>query len=254
MVTQAILALPWATVLGLVAALIFSGVVKGVLGVGLPLILVPLTTQFLDVPVAVALLTVPMIATNIGQALEGGRTIPAIWRLRSMLAALVLGTLIGVHLLISVDRRWLAAFVGVSFILLAAMLLALPRVRVSPRADRWAAPLVGLIAALLGGVSAIFGPPMIAYLVGRGTDPATFVKYMAILALTASSCLLLALGMSRTMAPSDLLISAAAMIPIQLGMPIGRLLRGYVKLTVFRTAVLLVLAFGGLDMLRQAFS
>ena len=95
MVTQAILALPWATVLGLVAALIFSGVVKGVLGVGLPLILVPLTTQFLDVPVAVALLTVPMIATNIGQALEGGRTIPAIWRLRSMLAALVLGTLSG---------------------------------------------------------------------------------------------------------------------------------------------------------------
>jgi uncharacterized membrane protein YfcA len=45
-----------------------------------------------------------------------------------MLAALVLGTLIGVHLLISVDPRWLAAFVGVSFILLAAMLLALPRV------------------------------------------------------------------------------------------------------------------------------
>ncbi|MFL5269081.1 MAG: hypothetical protein ACJ8AH_21230 [Stellaceae bacterium] len=74
MVTQAILALSWATVLGLVAALIFSGVVKGVLGVGLPLILVPLNTQFLDVPVAVALLTVPMIATNIGQALEGGRT------------------------------------------------------------------------------------------------------------------------------------------------------------------------------------
>jgi uncharacterized membrane protein YfcA len=67
-----------------------------------------------------------------------------------MLAALVLGTLIGVHLLISVDPRWLAAFVGVSFILLAAMLLALPRVRVSPRADRWAAPVVGL-RAIRGG-------------------------------------------------------------------------------------------------------
>jgi uncharacterized protein len=153
MVIQAILALPWVTVFGLVAALTFSGVVKGVLGVGLPLILVPLTTQFIEVPAAVALLTVPMIATNIGQALQGGRTIPAIWRLWPMLAGLVPGTLIGVHLLISIDRRWLSAFVGVSFILLAAMLLALPRVRVSPRADRWAAPLVGLIAGLLGGVS-----------------------------------------------------------------------------------------------------
>lgn len=100
---------------------------------------------------------------------------------------------------------------------------------------------------------------MIAYLVGRGTDPDTFVKYMAILAMTASSCLLLALGGSGMMAPSDLLISAAAMIPIQLGIPIGRLLRGCVKLTVFRTAVLLVpcmqrrprsLAPTGLDQVR----
>jgi hypothetical protein len=252
MITQAISALPFATVLGLVAALTFSGVVKGVLGIGLPLILVPLTTQFIDVPVAVTLLTIPMIVTNIGQALEGGQTLSAVWRLWPMLAALVLGTLIGVHLLISVDRRWLAAFVGVSFILIAVLLLALPRISISPRADRWAAPLVGLIAGLLGGVSAMFGPPMIAYLVGRGIDPNTFVKYMAILALTASSCLLLALGGSGTLSPSDLLISAATMIPIQLGMPIGRLLRGYVKLTVFRTAVLFVLTFGGVDMLHRA--
>ena len=40
----------------------------------------------------------------------------------------------------------------------------------------------------------MFGPPMIAYQVGRGTDPDTFVKHMAIFAFTASLILLLALG------------------------------------------------------------
>ena len=35
-------------------------------------------------------------------------------------------------------------------------------------------------AGVLGGMSAIFGPPMIAYLVGRGTDPDSFVKQLAI--------------------------------------------------------------------------
>ena len=72
-------------------------------------------------------------------------------------------------------------------------------------------------------------------------------------ALTASSCLLMALDGSGTMSPSDLLILAGAMIPIRLGMPIGRLLRDHIKPSVLRTAVLFVLAFGGPDTLRRAF-
>jgi hypothetical protein len=56
--------------------------------------------------------------------------------------------------------------------------------------------------------AAVGNTPMIAYLVRRSIDPEIFVKYMAILALTASSCLLLALGGRGTMSPSDLLMSA----------------------------------------------
>src|SRR2546421_9427843 len=108
MVTHALLEQSAAALFALIGALVLGGVIKGVLGVGLPLVLVPLITQLLDVPAAVALLTIPTVATNIGQALEGGRTSAAIWRLWPMLAALVLGTLIGAHLLISIDRRWLA--------------------------------------------------------------------------------------------------------------------------------------------------
>jgi hypothetical protein len=193
-----------------------------------------------------------MIATNIGQALEGGHTRSAIRQLRTLLGALVIGTLIGVHLLIHVDRRLLSALLGVTFLALAFLLFSMPRLRLSRRADRWVAPLVGLCAGVLGGISAMFGPPMIAYLVGRDTDPNTFVKHMAILAFTASLTLLLALGGSGSLSPRDLLVSAAALIPIQLGMPLGRWLRRRIKPAVFRRGVLLILALGGLDMLRRA--
>ncbi|HYM72545.1 MAG TPA: TSUP family transporter, partial [Stellaceae bacterium] len=116
---------------------------------------------------------------------------------------------------------------------------------------RLAGPLVGLVAGVLGGMSAMFGPPMIAYLVGLGTDPASFVKQMAILALAASTTLLLALSGAGALSPVDLAISGAALIPIQLGMPAGRWLRGRIKPGVFRIAVLAVLAGGGLDLLRR---
>ena len=251
MLTHAILSLPPLAWAALVAAFLFGGVVKGIVGIGLPLVLVPLTTQFLDVPAAIALLTVPMIATNIGQACEGGHTIAAIRRLAPVLVTLIPAIWLGVHLLLGIDRRLLNGMLGVTFVILAVLLLCLPRMRFSSAADWWSGPLAGLIAGLLGGMSAMFGPPMIVWLVGRGTNPDTFVKSMAILAFAGSASLLLALGGSGAMAWSDLLVSAVAIVPIQLGLPVGRWLRRGIKPEVFRVGVLVLLALGGLDLLRR---
>ncbi|HEV7997397.1 MAG TPA: sulfite exporter TauE/SafE family protein [Stellaceae bacterium] len=252
MLTKALLGLPASADAGLVLVLMLGGVIKGAIGVGLALVLVPLAAQFVAVPVAVALLSLPMLAANVRQALEAGGTLTALQRLAPILAALVLGTAIGAHLLVSVDRHALDIVVGTIFLSLAAMLLCLPRVRISRRAERWAGPLVGLVAGLLGGVSAIFGPPLIAYEIGIGVDPATFIKHMAILTLAATLALVLSLGGSGALSGSDLVISVAAIIPIQLGMPFGRWLRGRVPPVIFRAIVLCTLAWAGLDMLARA--
>jgi uncharacterized membrane protein YfcA len=252
MIIQAILALPAAALVSLVAVFVLAGMVKGATGVGMPLVLIPLTTQFVDVPIAVALISVPMVATNIAQAMEGGHTLAAIGRLWLILVLLVAGALIGVHLLISIDRRLLNLVLGASFLALAALLVAIPRVRMSPKVARWSGPPVGFTAGVIGGMSAMFGPLLIAYLIGMGTDPDSFVKQMAIFAFTASLTMLLALGGAGTLSGADLLVSAAAVVPIQLGMPLGRWLRRRTRPALFRAAVLLVLAYGGLDMLRRA--
>jgi uncharacterized membrane protein YfcA len=252
MVTAAVLGLPAAALVALVVVFVFGGVVKGVTGVGLPLVLVPLATQFVDVPVAVALVSVSMVATNVVQSAEGGHTGTAVRHLLPILLPLAAGAVIGTHLLLSIDRRKLNLVIGISFLLLATLLLCLPRLRMSTRTARWSGPFVGFGAGVLGGMSAIFGPPMIAYMVGLGVDPDTFVKRMAILALTAATTMLLVLGGSGAMSGSDFLLSAAALIPIQLGMPLGRALRSRIKPNWFRILVLVVLAASGLDMLRKA--
>jgi len=252
MVTAAVLGLPPAALAALFAVFVLGGVVKGVTGVGLPLVLVPLTAQFIPIPAAVALLTVPMVATNITQAIEGGGTLAAVRRMLPILGCVVVGLLIGVHLLLSIDRRVLSLILGISFLGLAALLLVLPHVRIGDAAARWAGPLVGVAAGVLGGMSAMFGPPMIAYLVGRGADPDSFVKQMAIFAFTASLTLLAALGGSGSMSGRDMLVSAVAILPIQAGMPLGRWLRRRTKPRWFRISVLIVLAAGGVDMLRRA--
>jgi uncharacterized membrane protein YfcA len=252
MLTHAILALSPLAVAGLVAAFIVGGTAKGALGIGLPLVAVPLTAQFLDLPVAIGLLSVPMVATNIGQSLESGGTLPALHRLWPMLAAIVLGTWAGVHLLLGTDRHLLNAVVGTVLVLLAGWLLYQPRIALSRSAERWAGPLVGLLAGMFGGVAGMFGPPLIAYLVGLGLHPDLFVKYISILFLAATGTLILALGGMGALSITDFAVSAAATIPIQLGVVIGRWLRGICPPALFRGLVLVILALGGLDMLRRA--
>src|SRR5438128_12435604 len=111
MLLTAVLNLPILAAAGLFTVLVVGGSAKGALGIGLPLISVPLTAQFLDLPVLIGLLTVPMIATNIGQAFEGGGTMPVVRRLWPMMTALVLGTFAGAHMLISFDRHLLYGIV-----------------------------------------------------------------------------------------------------------------------------------------------
>jgi uncharacterized membrane protein YfcA len=64
--------------------------------------------------------------------------------------------------------------------------------------------------------------------------------------------MLLALGGSGSMSGMDMVASAVAIIPIQLGMPLGRWLRGRVPPVIFRAIVLCTLAWAGLDMLARA--
>jgi uncharacterized protein len=253
MLTQPILDLPLLAGLGLLAVLVLGGSAKGALGIGLPLVSVPLTAQFLDLPVVIGLLTVPMVATNIGQAFEGGGTVPALRRLWPTMGALVLGTLAGAHMLVSIDRHVLNGVVGASLVVLAVLMLCRPQIHFNPRAERWGGPLVGLSAGLLGGMSGMFGPPLIAYLVGLGLHPDVFVKQISILFLAATGTLLIALGGMGSLSLMDLAISGAAMLPIQLGVMIGRALRRHIRPSLFRTVVLCVLAYGGIDLLRRAF-
>jgi uncharacterized membrane protein YfcA len=253
MVTRAILDLPLLGALGLILVLVIAGSAKGALGIGLPLISVPLTSQFLDLPVVIGLLTVPMVATNIGQAFDGGGTAPALRRLWPILVALVLGTFAGAHILLNIDRHTLNAIVGAALVVLAGLMLFRPQVQIKAGTERWGGPLVGVLAGLLGGMSGMFGPPLIAYLVGLHLAPDVFVKQISLLFLAATGTLLLALGSMGSFSGLDLLISTAAMLPIQLGLIIGRGLRRRLSPALFRVAVLCVVAYGGLDLLRRAF-
>src|SRR5437588_3186039 len=57
-----------------VCSLIVAGLLKGIIGVGMPIVALPLLSLFIDIKSAAMLLSMPLIFSNLPQALEGGKT------------------------------------------------------------------------------------------------------------------------------------------------------------------------------------
>lgn len=71
----------WTTVIVVSAAFFVAGAVKGVIGLGLPMVSLGLLTVALDLPTAMALLVAPSLVTNLWQSVVGGnaKIIVAVW-------------------------------------------------------------------------------------------------------------------------------------------------------------------------------
>jgi DNA-binding CsgD family transcriptional regulator/PAS domain-containing protein len=68
-----------------------AGVMKGIIGVGMPIVALPLLSMLIDVRAAVMLLSMPLILSNIPQAIEGGETVACFMRLIPVLLGMMPG-------------------------------------------------------------------------------------------------------------------------------------------------------------------
>jgi len=63
--------LPLFAIMMLAAVLFAAGMTKGVIGVGLPIVAVPLLSMIVPLPTAVAIVAIPLLLTNLTQACTG---------------------------------------------------------------------------------------------------------------------------------------------------------------------------------------
>ena len=115
----------------LAVSLVIAGLVKGLIGVGMPIVAFPMLSMLVDVQTAVMLLSVPLVLSNIPQALEGGFIGKTLWSLGPGLAGMIPGIWIGVAVLLTVDLAAAKIVAGLSVILVAALTLLAPKLKSS---------------------------------------------------------------------------------------------------------------------------
>jgi len=219
-------------------AFVVGGLVKGLLGVGLPLVVVPLLALVIPSPKAIALMGIPILLSNVWQAVDGGHARYALRRFASMIVPLVLGTVVTVRLTLGLDVATLDMLVACALLLAIVLMAWHPKLDVEPSRERYWGAVVGGLSGAMGGVSSLMGPLLITYLVALRLPREQFIGSISILYLAGAVPLYLSMGALGVLGAPELLLSALALAPMFVGMWIGKQVRQYVSEVLFRRLLL----------------
>jgi hypothetical protein len=156
-----------------IAAFLISGLVKGVIGMGLlSLVMTPAD--------AAVLLVVPTLVTNVWQLAFGPGFRPLLKRLGSFLVATTVVAFLSSGLLATDRSGRAAALLGVALIIYSVLGLCAVRMKVPPHAEPWLGPLTGAASGLVTGATGVSGVPAVIYLNGLGLDKEELIQALGI--------------------------------------------------------------------------
>lgn len=220
------------------AAFFIAGSFKGVAGLGLPLVSLAIMVLVIEFKTAVALMTLPLILTNIVQALSGGHLLAMVKRHWRFLALAFITTFVIQRLSQGWDERWLVVGLGLITMLYTSSALVKGGFAISPPAERWLALPMALVSGFFSGISGAFSLPAALYFQALGLGKNELVQTLGIWFLTGSLALTLGVAQGPQATGANWLLSAIAAIPAFAGMWLGQKIRTHLSETRFRTILL----------------
>lgn len=219
----------------IVSAIFFgAGMVKGVLGLGLPTLAMGLLGLLMPIPQAASLLTLPSLVTNLWQAFAGGAFGPLVRRLATFQLGIVAGVA-GASLLPPLQDPLGRILLGGC--LLAYGLSGAAGWRIAPLSSRvevFAGPLAGAATGLATGVTGVFVLPAVPYLQALALDRNQLAQSLGLSFTTSTlalACLLAARGALDLTTSTH---SALSVVPALAGMWIGQKIREELGESAFR--------------------
>lgn len=225
---------------------VLAGMVKGVVGFGMPTVAVGLLAASIGLTPALALMVLPTVVTNLWQGLAGGALLVILRRFWTLLAAACLGIWAGVAVLARSDPAVLSALLGVMLCIYGG--LGLRNISLPPpgRRERWLSPALGAVNGLLTGLTGTFVVPSMPYFQALALPRDLLVQTMGVLFTVSTVAIAAALADQRLISGEVGLMSAAAVIPALAGMMLGRQFRQHLSERAFRRVLYVALLLLGL--------
>jgi len=231
----------------------FAGLVKGVVGFAMPMIMISGLSSFLPADQALAGLIFATLMSNGVQALRQGAmaawgSVRAYWRL---IGCVVLAIGLSAPLVTILPDRAMYLLLGIPILLFTGAQLMGRQMILHAGQRARAEVAMGLLGGFFGGISGVWGPPVIAYLLSFNTEKREMVRVQGVVYLMGSAMLLAAHLGSGVLNARTLPFSAALVLPAALGMGLGFRVQDRLDPDRFRKWTLVILTLAAANLIRR---
>ncbi|WP_141589407.1 sulfite exporter TauE/SafE family protein [Myxococcus sp. AB056] len=234
-----------------VAVFVLAGLVKGMVGLGLPTIAMALLALVMPPARAAVLLIVPSLVTNVWQLRPWSTLGPLLRRLARMQVGVCVGTLVGAWVLGAPVGAWATVSLGVALVAYAAWGLSGARLPVGPVAEARLGPWVGALTGFVTAATGVFVIPAVPYLQALGFEREELIQAMGISFTVSTLALAAGLYVNAAGAGTQLGQSLLMLLPALVGMQVGQWLRQKLSPVLFRACFLVSLLLLGMHMVAR---
>ncbi len=239
-------------ILLLVIALAFAGLVKGVTGMGLPLLATPILASVFGARPAVIIMSIPIFATNLLLIYEGRRGVSVFRDVWVVALAGAFGVIVGLMLLVRIDQNVLALLIAALVLVFLARRDRLLGKDPQTIRMRVIGPVVGWFSGVLNGTTSIASPLLATYLHARHLSAREFVVSLALVFQVFSTVQILGLWALGLYDPPMVTTGVLGLVPTLAATAIGAKLRYRLDNATFRRVIVVLLLISALNLVHQA--
>lgn len=225
---------------------LLAGIVKGVIGLGLPTLAMGLLSTTMEPAIAASLLIIPSLVTNLWQLFIGPNFIALIKRLWGFIVGIFIGTLWSFLPSLSASSTWTIPALGAILIAYGCLGITTKKLSHPAHLEKWLSPFIGYFTGTISAATGVFVIPAVPYLQSLKLNKDELVQALG-LAFTASTiALALQLSQDNSFDSIDYYLSIIALIPAMIGMYIGQYCRKIMSEAIFKRCFFIgLIALGG---------
>ena len=236
-------------IIAILVAFALGGILKGATGAGAPIITIPVIAAFYDVRVAVVIMVIPNLLTNIGQLYQFRKTIMPRFFTVSFALGGGLGALLGTILLANLSIKTLTLAVAFIILIYISLKLIIPTWKLNYTKAKKLVFLMGAGGGVLQGAAGLSAPISLTFLNSMKLERNQFIPTISVYFGVMSLFQMPALYFYKFLNIETLIISCLSTIVLMLFMPLGSWIAKSISKETFDKLILILLSFIALRIL-----
>ena len=231
---------------------LLAGTIKGAIGIGMPTAAIGMLSQIIEPKTAIALVVLPTFVSNAWQMFRSGEIVRACKDYWIFIVVMMVVLWATTFITGAASQETLLLIIGFVVVAFSLTSLFLSPPRLPTRFDNAAQAVLGTVAGVLGGLTAVWAAPIVIYLVSRRTEKEEFIRATGLLITFGSIPLVLGFWRNGIFSQDTATLSAFLILPALLGFRLGEMIRARLPVNGFATTVQVLFLLMGLNIIRRA--